>query len=141
MQSPPIGTCVHLFLFMTQRRGKKNQSSTRCFFPPSPSTFRVGFPTGCERPPEDVEKDTDLLMYQRCASERWYSPDSNPGLPDSQTSEGLSALVAVVCTPVSCLQPPSHTQMETCQADVGLFQSPTLTEAFLMDSFINSSTK
>lgn len=50
-------------------------------------------------------------------------------------------LICAKCLPWIVFTPLSPTQMETCQTDVGIRQSPTLQEAFIMDSFINSSKK
>lgn len=50
-------------------------------------------------------------------------------------------LICAKCLPWIVFTPLSPTQVETCQTDVGIRQSPTLREAFVTDSFINFSKK
>lgn len=60
VQGSSIVTWVHLFIFMTQRIGKKSILSR--MLPPQ-SIFRVGFLTELETPPEDVER---MLICAKC---------------------------------------------------------------------------
>lgn len=103
VQGSSIVTWVHLFIFMTQRIGKKSILSK--MLPPHPSS------------------EWDFWQNLRGHLRMW---------------RGYWFVLSASCELFSALSP---TQMENCQTDVGICQSPTLKEAFIMDSFVNSSKK